>query len=165
MNLYTYYKDQMKTGDLLEWKSNTPLGFTIRAFTGQNVNHDSLVLRLTEYEGLERRRWTMEALENGTVLNLLSRRLEQFDGEVWWYPLKDEWNPKRGEIGERACKMVGIPYDYPSLFKNAFTRTMADAERLFCSEYCFLSWGLEGEAPVPGKILELGIFKEGVQIL
>lgn len=162
---YLELKDQMKTGDLLQWRSNSVIGALIRWKTDSTVNHSSLVLRLTEYEGLERRRFTTEALSNGTVLSLLSRRLEQFDGEVWWHPLIDSWNEKRQAIGEAALSLIGIPYDYQSIADQVFSKVSADAQSLFCSEYCFLAYGFKGQAPAPGDMIRLGIFKEGVKIL
>lgn len=165
LSIYNAVKDQMKTGDLLQWHSDTLLGWMIRCKTRSNINHSGLVLRLQEYEGLERRRFTHEALENGVVLNLVSRRLEDFDGEVYWYPLKDEWNDKRQAVGERALAFTGIKYDYPSLFTQLFSKVSANPHKLFCSEMCFLSYGFTGKAPNPGEMLELGIFKEGVRIL
>jgi len=162
---YNEIKDDMRTGDLLQWRSPSIIGRLIRWKTGSNVNHSSMVIRLKEYEGRERRRWTTEALEHGTVLNLLSRRLNDFDGECWWYPLKDEWNEKRGEVGERSVYFIGIKYDYKSLFAQLFSKVSADARRLFCSEYCYIAYGFTGKAPNPGEMPGLGIFKEPVQIL
>jgi hypothetical protein len=166
LSRYEAVKDQMKTGDLLQWHSDSLIGWAIREKTGSNVNHSGLVIRLQEYEGLERRRFTHEALEHGIVMNLLSRRLEQFDGEAWWYPLKDEWNEKRQAIGERALSFTGIPYDYPAIIEQLFGDVKADSAQLFCSEMCFLAYGYQGTAPNPGNLVStLKIFKEGVKIL
>jgi hypothetical protein len=161
---YTDIKQQMKTGDLLLWRSNSLLGAAIRFFSKGTVNHASIVMCFPEYEGEECRRWTTEALEHGTVLNLLSRRLDDYDGQVWWYPLKDDWEQQRSIIGHRALEMIGIPYDYKSLFKNIVGKVSAEARRLFCSEYYYLSLGLQGEAPTPADLPNLGIFKQEVKI-
>ena len=165
LSKYEAVKDQMKTGDLLQWRSNSLIGSLIRWRTGSNVNHSSLVMRFSEYQGLDRRRYTTEALEHGTVLNLLSRRLEAFDGECWWLTLKDEWNEKRQAIGESALSLIGIPYDYGSIFRQIFGKVSADARALFCSEYCFVCYGFDGKAPTPADMPGLGIFREAVKIL
>lgn len=166
LSAYLKVKDQMDTGDLIQWKSNSLIGALIRWKTNANVNHSGLVLRLQEYEGLKGRRFTTESLEHGVVLNLLSRRLEAFDGEVWWLPLKDEYaRAMRQAVGERALEMIGKPYDYGSIVRQIFGRVSADARALFCSEHCFLAYGLTGTAPTPADMPGLGIFKEGVQIL
>jgi hypothetical protein len=167
LTVYHAVKDQMKTGDLLQWRSNGIIGDLICWKTGYETSHSSLVLRLAEYEGLERRRFTTEALGGGPVLNLLSNRLERLDGTCWWYPLKDEWDPKRQVIGENALRYIGrgVHYDYKSIFAQIFESVSADAASLFCSEYCFISWGFTGPVPYPGALIELGITKEGVQLI
>jgi len=163
---YMAVRGQMKTGDLLQWKTNSIIGALIRWRTGADVNHSSLVIKFSEYEGADMRRYTTEALEHGTVLNYLSRRLYDHDGECWWYPLKDEWdNNRRTEIGERALELIGLPYDYGSIFKQIFGKVSAGARSLFCSEYCYLSYGMNGQAPTPADMPGLGIYKEGVKIL
>lgn len=165
LSRYLAVKDQMKTGDLLQWCSNSVIGKLICWKTGYNVSHSSLVLRLSEYEGTERRRFTTEALGMGTVLSLLSRRLEHFDGNLWWYPLKANWNEKRTFIGEMSLGLIGIKYDYKNLLKQLFGKISVDIQQLWCSEYVYACYGFAGEAPYPGELNNLGIFKKGVQLL
>ena len=165
LSRYRAVKEQMKTGDLLQWRSDSLIGKLICWKTGYDVSHSSLVLRLSEYEGLERRRFTTEALGIGTVLSLLSRRLEGFDGNLWWYPLIDDWDKKRTFIGEMSLSLIGIKYDYKSLIKQIFGVVSVDVQKLFCSEYVYLCYGFAGEAPYPGALNDLGIFKKGVQLI
>jgi len=161
---YAINRDQMKTGDLLLWRSNSLLGSAIRFFSKGTVNHASILIRLSEYEGLERRVFTSEALEHGIVLNLMSKRMEEYDGDVWWYQLKPEWNTERTKIGERAFQYLGVAYDYGSLFKNAICRVSAEASKLFCSEYYYICLGQTGKAPTPQDLITYGWFKKPVLI-
>lgn len=174
---YTAVKDRMKTGDPLLWISNSVIGWLIRLKKAEppparhpelppdfNPNHVSSVIRLAEFEGLERRRFCLEALEHGYVLNLLSRRLAEFDGEVWWFPLGAEWDIRRTEIGERILSYVGIKYDYGSLFKNLLGHVSSDARRLFCSEAFYMSLGFTGKAPRPNELPSMNIFGSGERI-
>jgi len=171
--LDTYYKHRpmMQTGDLLLWKSRSVIGWLIRLFSSGNVNHAGLVLCLDEFAHLTDRRWTLEALEPGIVLSLISRRFEKYDGSAWWYPLKGEYNSCRHDLGEWAIEKVGTPYDYGSLFKNALGRVSADASKFFCSEYAYMAYKEVGlpvdleKAPRPADMPGLGIFKEPTQIL
>lgn len=165
MNMDTYcnIRPYMKTGDLLLWKSHSILGAAIRYFSKSNVNHASLVIPLSGQGAL--RIFTLEALEKGIVPNFLSHRLTKYDGEVYWYPLKDEWDSNRAVIEALAFKHIGVPYDYKSLFKQAFSRVSADVRHLFCSEYCYVCYGMEGQAPRPGDMPGLGIFKSPIKIL
>lgn len=165
LDKYLAVRDQMQTGDLLQWRSNSVIGAMIRWRTQSEVNHSSLIIRLKEYDDETKRRFTSEALEHGIVLNLLSRRLESHDGECWWYPLRDEWSGMRPIIGKNALYMLGIPYDYKSIFQQLFGRVSADARALFCSEYCYLSYGFHGQAPTPAEMPKMGIYKEPVLIL
>jgi hypothetical protein len=165
LDLYEQYRDQINTGDLLLWKSHTPIGFIIRLFSKSNVNHAGLAVRM--FGMTWPRVFTIEALEKGMQVNFMSTRLEEFDGEVWWYSLCPEWDKPeiRQEIEERMWKHVGIGYDYPSLFVNAIKKVEADDKLLFCSEAAFLELGFKGIAPTPGDMPGLKIFNEPVRIL
>ena len=162
---YEMLKDQMKTGDLLQWQTNSLIGKGIQWFTKSPYSHSSLVIRLSEYEGLERRRFTTEAMAHGVVLNLLSKRLFYQKGHCWWFPLKDEWDCQREQIGERALAFVGTPYDFKSIARFVFGRVSEDVQSLFCSELAYIAYGYEGVPPSPAGILRLGIFKPGVAVV
>jgi hypothetical protein len=165
--LTTYHsvRNRMRTGDLLQWRSDSLIGAAIRWRTGANVNHSGLILELKEYEDpFCSRRWTSEALAHGVYPVLLSRRLERFTGQVWWHPLKDD--SLRIGIGRRMVECFGIGYDYSSIFRQIFGRVSTDIKNLFCSEYCYHCVGGEGEAPNPGNLISVtGLWEEeGVQI-
>ena len=165
-----------------------------RWITHSKVSHSSMVIRLQEYEHLERRRFTTESRRHGTVLNRLSRRLRKFYGEVWWYPLMDDWNPHRQTIGEEMLKLIGIPYNFAGLVKLTLRRLFGakcrkilnstgfrgvvrwmnhvGEQEVFCSEYCYCAYKSTGhltadlsEPPLPDDMLKLGIFKDGKKIL
>jgi len=146
------------------------LGRLIRVWS-KDFNHASIVLSLDAYRNLKDRRWQLEALEHGTVLTLISRRLEGFRGEVWWYPVKEIYDQNRGLAESWALDHVGVGYDYQSLFRQAFATVSANANRLFCSEYFYLAWsyatgsdfGMQ-KAPMPGDIPRMGIFDKPVKI-
>jgi len=171
LKMYLQVRHAMKTGDCILWKSNSVVGWLIRKFSKGNVNHASLVIKLEQYEDLKDRRFLLEALGSGIVLKLLSRRLENFKGQVWWLPLKDEYNDNRDDIGTWALEQVGIGYDYVSVFKNIISKASADMKAFFCSEFCFLGWKLNGiklkgnKAPTPVDIPKLKIFKKSIRIL
>ncbi len=179
---YNEVKDEMETGDLLQWKTNTWLMAVYRFLISSKVNHSSLILRLREYEAIDGRRFTTEAkMVRGTVLNLLSRQLEHHNGEVWWYRLNRDWGREnRKKIGEELLKLIGRPYDYRAVlkstlymilrenfgrvFSNMPARLPEDADNLFCSEYCYMAYEATGKpllmkgAPHPRDIVKLGIF-------
>jgi hypothetical protein len=164
---YTEISKEIQTGDCVMWRSHRLLGRAIRIWS-PGYNHASLVLRLPEYEG-RLRRYQLEALEHGIVLTLLSRSIEEYDGEVFWLPLREIPDQTRRRIGEWAVAQVGTPYDYESLFAQMFGRVSVDARRFFCSEFVFLAYRHveivpDGRAPKPSDIPALGVFGEMVEI-
>lgn len=162
LELYTAARDQIKTGDLLLWRSRNIIGAAIRMFSRASVNHACLVDRLGGYSGF--RLFAIDAGADGMQPKYLSLQLQNYSGEVWWYPLKDEWESARPLIEQRMWEQVGIKYDYPSLFMNAIRHVEADGDLLFCSEGAFLQLGYKGTAPTPGEMPGLGIFKKEVRI-
>lgn len=175
LTLYNSVRQSMSTGDMLGWKSYSLIGKAIRLRTipedvpedsPLQINHISGIIRLREYEGLDRRVFITEALEHGAVLNLLSRRLESFDGAVWWYPLQETWNPNRCSVGEQALSFIGVPYDYQAIVAQLFGSVSVDVKSLFCSEYYYRSLGfIEGDAPNPYEMATKEYFGTPVRIL
>ncbi len=169
---YRRIRQAMRTGDLLLWRSETLLGALIRFFSHGNVNHASLVIRFKEYEsGLPGRRFCLEALAGGIELRLVSRRLANFAGRCWWYPLRAKYDSRRPHMAALALGYVGVPYDYESLFANISGRVLADSRRFFCSEYvyqCGIEAGLpdweSGRTPRPADMPQLNWWSDPVEI-
>ena len=180
--VYLQYRPIIKNGDVLEWKSETLLGKAIRTVTRNDVNHASQVITFDNfYEGEVLRLYTLEALSHGIELNLISRRLEKFKGEIYWLQLKDEFQEKRPELARRGLERIGIPYDYNSL-KKIFIKYFwfgtgnirSSLDRLYCSEYTFRN-GKDsgfpivdkfklGKIPVPGEMFDTGWYKTRIKI-
>lgn len=135
--LYEEQIRNMRSCDLIEWQSHTAIGYAIRFFTRQRVNHSSILLRM-DRAGLEDRRFVIEALGGGLELRLMGERLRSYKGRVWWYPLKRN-------LGLPECiqdmvnwaivqTAMGKGYDYGSLLSNMFGRVSVDGAAWFCSE-------------------------------
>ena len=166
MSIYDDVKQGMRPMDLLLWGSSKSLiSRLIEAKTKSIYSHASAVMCFPEYEGGEYRRWTTEALKNGTVLNLLSARLENYEGYVDWYPLKPEWEGRRIEAAIRSLDMIGRPYDYKGLFECLLRHISEGTRRMICSGYYFLSFGLSGPIPYPGDLPKLRMHQEPIRIL
>lgn len=167
--LYRSWRRHIWTGDLLEWDSETILGSGIQWFTGKDVNHTSQVIRYTNFD--KERVYNLEALQPGVYPNLLSHRLENFRGRVYWLQLNPEFDQYRPAIAREGMKYVGRKYDYRSLFQQAFSRVSADADAFFCSELCYqaaLDAGLpmvaQKFAPRPGDFARMGVYKPRIRI-
>ncbi len=166
LSIYQSCKARMETGDLVQWKEHFSLNpktwFWLfwRTITFSKMNHSSMVLRLQEFEQLPTKRFTTESsLFTGTALNRLSHRLKHYNGEVWWHPLKDKYEPRRQQIGEEMLARIGIPYDLFRVFMISLCRWVGypckifgikkgaeilerwrgrhEQDKVFCSEYCF----------------------------
>jgi len=143
LDLYYKHRPEMKSADLLQWQSYTALGWVIRKFSRSTVNHSGQVLDLALCKDLLDRMWTLEALEGGLDINLISSRLEGYKGRVWWHPLLAEYDEFRTRIRSlalmRATEYGHKSYDFGGLFKNALGRVSANAREYFCSEFVYLN--------------------------
>jgi len=182
LSLYLAVHDRMMTGDPIQFNSSSILGSSIRLMTrgnrrqyekdaGIDVNHTAGVIRIPMYEGEEDRRFIPESLEKGSALNLLSNRLEVFDGEAWWYPLSDnvseEWRIAWGEMALN-CIGCGVKYGYTDIFRFMGDRPDIDISNgLICSEMWMYCGGFQGKALSPNELPTLEIFNgiEPVRIL
>ena len=167
---YEYFRSRMQTGDLVEWASPTAIGGLIRLFTRKKVNHSSILLNLDYFAGLKNRRFILEALKHGIVLNLMSMRLEDFKGKVYWSALKSEHDDCRGHIASWALDKVGTDYDYKSLAANMFGMVNQDAKKFFCSEFYHMALhnaGIlpGGKAARPGEFAQYMIHEPPMRIL
>lgn len=177
---YYDWRPYIWTGDLLEWDSYTILGNIIQWFTGQDVNHTGIVVRYTNFD--TERVYTLEALAKGVYPNLITRRLESFQGRVYWLQLKSRYDAYRPAIAREAMQYVGINYDYGGLFKQAFSRVSMEASAFWCSELCYYALIRAGvleekqyksnlltkrkkpAVPYPGEFSDYGIFKKRICI-
>jgi len=165
LNLYYQFRNDMKTGDALEWRSNTLFGSLVRLVTRKDVNHTSVLLNLDQVEGCESRRFCMEANTHGVDFNIISSRLADFKGKVYWLPLKTEYDSYRAKIKAFCFLNAGVPYDFKGLLFNLFGRVTANDKKMFCSEFAFLAYKSSGIAAIqkyskasrPGEIYSLGI--------
>lgn len=166
-NLDAYYavRDEMKTGDLVQFNSSTMLGSTIRWRTrkdrrqyevdnGIDVNHSAGIVRIPLFEGLGERRFLLESLEGGPSLHLLGHRLENFDGEAWWYPIVST-PEERIKWGERVLDCIGrcVPYGYGDIISFLSEQPDIDSKNgLFCAELWQYGWGDTGRAMSPNGL-------------
>jgi hypothetical protein len=157
-DLTTYHgiRSDLKTGDLLEWRSSGGIGDLIRICDKQEVNHDSLVITSSEYPSTDRV-YSAEALSYGFYTHRLSYNLLKYEGEVYLYQLANVDDSRRLQIGTWIMNHIGIGYDYSSLFANLLIHVKADDLSLFCSEACFLAFDYAGlvngdKAPRPGEL-------------
>lgn len=171
LDLYRLHQPALRTGDVLLYQGSGPLSWLIRRFTTHS--HAGLVIRLREFEGEQKRRYTLEALASGVRLNYLSRKLSGYGGRVYWLPLRARYDGDRHAVGAEAMKYLGVGYDFSSLFRNAAGRVAPGLRRLFCSEAVWAAAAGAGlpvpsstmsRAPRPGDLLDWQIYDTAVRI-
>ena len=171
LTVYNKYRSEMKTGDCLLYRSKGSLiGWMIQRFT--DFNHAGLVVRFGKDDFGADRMWTLEAVGSGVVPVFLSSKVREYHGEVWWYPLKDEFEERRPLIRECAMILKNTGYDFKSLIKNILGYVSVNMNKLFCSEYVYVTYAYSmipmawtaKFAPRPGDVPDLGIFKEPVKL-
>ena len=163
------YKDcraGMRSADMLEFSSRSIIGGIIRYKTGYDVNHSAFIFRCDEYDRI----FTLEALSLGIDIHILSTRLKEFDGSVYWYPLKQEYDKYRYDIMHWALNQIDKKYDYPSLFANIVSKVNVDSRLYFCSEYVQAGYKKPGmikteKAIVPGGFAKYNLHYNRIKIL
>jgi len=185
--LYFPHREAMQSGDLLQWRSETPIGGAIRFFRGLKVwigqvctkcqwswpkideNHSSWVIKGPYKEEAERR-WHCESVNKGLVPRLLSERLLEHKGTVYWYALLQRHDNKRDCINRWAYNHLILGYDFLSVFRQIYRSVKIGLSRVFCSEaVCavMLICGLtkNKKALPPDKVRTLNLWQQkGVRI-
>ncbi len=158
---YKTARPHIVTGDAILWKGNGIISRLIRLWTP--YSHASLVVRLRVSEKLQERVFLVEALSTGLELRLLSKRLENYRGEAFWFHIDTTAEQKLSILEFALTKCAsGIRYDFGSIIKNMLGRVSLDAHQYFCSEFVFHAWKQASlvsphiaVAPRPGDLLGL----------
>jgi len=167
MIVYDKIWPYIKTGDKVEWRTESMLGALIRMRTRTNRNHCSICINYDEED--EPRRHIIEANEF-IQLNLLSDRLREHKGTAYWAPLKSRYDDRRGIIKNWALEQRGIPYDWGGFFACVLGRIFYDVRRFICSEFlCAALVNAEiieqpKVSPWPGEFDQFGCFGREIRI-
>ena len=114
--LYFQYREEIQSGDLLQWRSETRIGGSIRFFRAFKIfvaglyrgkwhwpkirdNHSSQAIK-GPYQNKGIRRWHGEALQRGIEAGKLSDRLYDHKGKVWLHRLKQEHDEGGEDAGQ-----------------------------------------------------------------
>ena len=126
---YLKYREKIRTGDAILWKGKGIISWLIRRWS--KYSHASLVIRLHKYKDFVNRVFMVEALSHGLKLTLLSKRIKDYDGEVFWLPVKMDEGQRVKTIRYALVECAETDgYDYEGLFKNVFGRVSQDADKV-----------------------------------
>ncbi len=139
---YEKVRAYIGSGDIISWQTHSLLGSAIRFFSprpigmlkGINPNHVATVFVDTLEDKLALRNQIIEAYDGEVNARLLSRRLSDFDGKVYWHQLVPELDKYRDDITDSIKEHIGERYGYGTLIKFAITRPSVDPRDWICSE-------------------------------
>lgn len=149
---YHEVRDQIKTGDLLQWRGRYPFSKVIRTGTKQFFNHSSFVIRLTEFSDHV---YSIEALDNGLFMYRLSSLLAKYDGRVEVFHLAPQYDNEAIAAAAWLLDRQGTAYDWSGCASNrallyerlgldhlagAVDIEPADESQLYCSESVFMAY-------------------------
>lgn len=102
MKLYSQYRNNMKTGDVIAFSGNSRVSRLIQWKTGSRYSHVGIVIEADIKGGLGQSVLMMEStaicnqpdvlgkkMIKGVQMHFLSNRLESYDGSAWWISLKE----------------------------------------------------------------------------
>lgn len=171
--LDNYYevRDKIKAGDLISFSNHSSIiSRLISLRTHSSHTHSAIVISKISPAG--NRLIIAEALEAGPRPGYLSKRVKEYKGSVWWFPLKNTVDKQR-RIAEEFVwdKLLDYTrYDYRSIWRQLFSKVSADARELFCSELVQMAFEKAGvikalkKALNPGELVQLPIFDNGIKL-
>lgn len=139
---YHEIRKDIQGGDVIAFGGKGTVSALIKLFTRSNVSHVALVMRAVSKTG-ERLNQIIESttLDNysGVVVNRLSNRLKEYDGDVWWLPLKQEFRDKASgeDASQWLIKQKRKAYDTKQAIGSGFDliiNNTEDFDKFFCSE-------------------------------
>lgn len=186
-NLTEYYKhrDQMGVGDGISFQGEGFISDAISFFTSQERTHWGNVGAWVTFNFTQDPRLPLYEADQGEYnIRSLSKKLMYYSGKAYWHPLRSEFDGYRDAMHRKMWDMVGIKYDYRSLFANILGRQPTDESELFCSEAGgvlaleipheellaladneYLAALIDGQALRPGGMALLNIWKDEVRLI
>ena len=135
---YNDIRDQLQPGDLIAYGGMGWVSKLIKWSTGSPVSHVGVVARV---DSGHERVMVMESTSlngrKGVQMNRLSKRVQEYNGHVWWLPLSDRSREKLDidKFWEYLWAQDGKKYDYLQASMSAtLFWAREDFGKLFCSE-------------------------------
>lgn len=154
--LYEEARKQMKAGDVIAFSGKGDFSEIIKWATRSNVSHVGVILQSKLLIGDKVQDGMFNQVIESTTLNCfsgviisrLSDRLDTYDGEIWWLPIKKDIDDKmdKKKFYDFLIHQQRKEYDFPQAIKSALdaldrvpiigrtTHNQEDFSRFFCSE-------------------------------
>jgi hypothetical protein len=157
LKTYEQYRPQMKTGDLIAFSGNAGFSHVIKWATRSPYSHVGIVLKAEMGSGFGDSILLIESTLQTTVLDAnnkqaikgmqmhwLSKRIDLYNGSVYWLQLKAPMAPEKKaqmEAWLRETHNQKVSYDYLQIYNAAIDwfdelglSNQPDFSTLFCSE-------------------------------
>jgi len=123
-------REQMNPGDVISFEGRALISRLIRMKSAR-----SHVASLVNGPGDYRiRRLVIEADQGEVNTRWLSDKIKEYNGKIWWHPLRPELEEYRPAISAFLWAHIGTPYDYKDMLWNMFRRPATDPKAFYCSE-------------------------------
>lgn len=158
-----------QTADLVEWKTNSYLGWWVRAISKAGMDHTSgVIIKYGEVR-------LIEAIGSKVIYSLLKARMRDYPGQVFLVKLKPEYDDRRGDIAYELEKLESRPYGFTDLIRMLYgQKVKVNARQVICSEaiqVALIKAGLlpadynNGKILWPGEFTKTGLYLEPWRIL
>jgi hypothetical protein len=166
--LYQEARPQMKAGDVIAFSGKGDFSEIIKWATRAPVSHVGVILQSQLLiDGDPQSGMLNQIIEStslngfsGVTISRLSDRLDTYDGEVWWLPLRKDIQAAmdKKKYYDFLIHQVRKSYDMPQALKSALdamdklpvlgnaTHNLEDFSRFFCSE--LVAAGLEAAGAI-----------------
>lgn len=208
LELYNLYRELMMPFDLFMWSGKGGLSDIIKNVTKSPFSHASVGVWMQPIIGCPIRHFNAESttlnnvpdafygdFRKGVQIVNFSQRLDGYDGEVWWVPLKEPFTEQqkldmtvwllqkeadRTQYDlDQGIKAVQRDSDTPLWARilatpfASLTPNTEDFGKLFCSEMVCKLYKIAGRIPqdvnastvTPNELLEFNIYKDPVKII
>lgn len=154
--LYQDARKQMKAGDVIAFSGKGDFSEIIKWATRSSVSHVGVILQSRlliddqAQDGMFNQIIESTTLNgfSGVTISRLSDRLDTYDGEIWWLPLRKDMHDKmdKKKFYDFLIHQERKEYDMPQAIKSALdaldrmpvvgcaTHNREDFSRFFCSE-------------------------------
>ena len=145
---YYTHRNDIKVGDVIAFSGKANFSQLIKRATFSDISHVGIVINAS-FELGARRNMLIESttLSNGfsgVGITVLSKVLDDYDGEAWVYPLKEELDlDAKAQMTNWLFRQKGKPYDMGQairagidirVFGHDLLKNKEDFNKLFCSE-------------------------------
>jgi hypothetical protein len=175
---YSEARPQMRQGDLIAFSGIGPFSTLIKAVTFSDISHVGVILQsqVTYCDETINQIIESTSLGDGFVgvqINRMSQRVQEYNGGVYWYPLRDDVyaNLDIETFSKFLLAQDGKSYDKIQAVFSALDLmpdTKEDFSKLFCSEIVtgsykhgkIISWTINASEQTPVDVCNFDKYKK-----